>query len=335
MINFALFGVGFIGTVHLRCINANPRTRLTWVYDVNRQAAEKAAATCAAQVADSPEQALKAGDVDAVLIASSTNTHADLMTASARAGKAVLCEKPIDLNIQRVRSCVAEVEPTGVPVGLGFNRRFDPHHRELYEHIRSGRIGKIEMAIFTNRGPAPPPISYVKVSGGQLRDQTIHFFDLARFILGEEPVEIFVAGACLVDPAIGEAGDIDTSMVTLRMESGALCMIDSSRRTGYGYDERLEVFGSEGLVESERQRSRGVSCYRGDRIIQSGMYPGWFERMEPTYALSLDAFVTALEEGRAPSPGLQDGLRAQLMAEAAVRSLKENRPVRLDEIQGL
>ena len=332
MINFALFGVGFIGSVHLKCITNNPKARLTWVYDVNLQAAEKAAASAGAKVAESPEQALQAADVDAALIASSTNTHADLLTASAKSGKAVLCEKPIDLDLARVRACVAEVEPTGVPIGLGFNRRFDPNHREIYELIRDGKIGKVEMAIFTNRGPAPPPISYVKVSGGQMRDQTVHFFDLARFILGQEPVEVYAAGACLVDPAIGEAGDIDTSMVTLRMKSGALCLIDSSRRTSYGYDERIEVFGSEGLAESERQRPRGVSCYKGDKIVQDGLHPGWFERMEATYGLSLDAFVTALEEGETPSPGLADGLRAQVLAEAAVKSLRENRPVRVEEI---
>ena len=332
MIDFALFGIGFIGSVHLKCIASNPRTRLTWVYDVNRQAAEKAATSTGARVAESPEQALQAADVDAALIASSTNTHADLLTASVKAGKAVLCEKPIDLDIARVRACVAEVEPAGVPIGIGFNRRFDPNHREVYGLIRGGKIGKVEMAIFTNRGPAPPPISYVKVSGGQMRDQTVHFFDLARFILGDEPVEVFAAGACLVDPAIGEAGDIDTSMVTLRMQSGALCLIDSSRRTGYGYDERIEVFGSAGLAESERQRPRGVSCYSGDKIVQDGLHPGWFERMEPTYGLSLDAFVTALEEGKAPSPGLADGLKAQVLAEAAVKSLRENRPVRVEEI---
>ncbi|HXH03660.1 MAG TPA: inositol 2-dehydrogenase [Candidatus Competibacteraceae bacterium] len=332
MINFALFGVGFIGSVHAKAISNHPRARLAWVYDVDRETAEKAATASGAKVADSPEQALKASDVDAVLIASSTNTHADLLTVSAKAGKAVLCEKPIDLNIERVRACVAEVEPSGVPIAIGFNRRFDPHHREMYEVIRSGKIGKVEMAIFTSRGPAPPPISYVKLSGGQLRDQTIHFFDLARWIMGEEPVEIYAAGACLVDPEIGKAGDIDTSMVTIRFQSGALCVIDSSRRTGYGYDERIEVFGSEGMVESERQRTHGVSYYKGDKIIKHGLHPGWFERMEPTYGYALDAFVTALEHGKAPSPGLIDGLKAQLMAEAAVKSLQENRPVRLDEV---
>lgn len=328
MTKFALFGAGFIGRIHGANIAANPRAELTYVYDVYTEAAEKLAAQHGAKVAVDPEE-IWASDVDAVLIASSTNTHADLLSGAIAANKAIYCEKPIDLDINRVKEVAQQASDSGLPILIGFSRRFDSNHRGVRDTLQSGDIGKLEIMQITTRGPQPPPISYVKVSGGQLRDQTIHSFDLARWIAGEDPVEVYATGAALIDPAIGEAGDVDTSMVILTLASGALVHIDSSRRASYGYDERIEAFAAEGMVQSRRKPTREVTVYSGTKVISDGLHPGWFERMEPTFKLALDAFITAVQDGEADFPTLNDGLRAQLIAEAAVESLHTNRPVKI------
>lgn len=329
MKKFALFGAGFIGKAHAQNITSNPRTKLEYIYDVNAEAAKQLAAQLGAKVAESPEEIWNA-DVDAVLIASSTNTHSDLLESAIRAGKAAYLEKPIDLDIERVKKVVQIAADHPVPILVGFSRRFDSNHLGVREAVQQREIGKLEMLFLSSRGPTPPPISYVKVSGGQLRDQTIHFFDLACWIAGEAPTEVYATGAALVDPAIGEAGDVDTSMVVLKMPSGALVNIDSSRRTGYGYDERIEAFGAEGMIESRRKPTREVSLYKGGKQISDGLHAGWFERMEPTFGLALDAFVRSLEGEDIAYPDLMDGLRAQMIAEAAVKSLKSNQAVKID-----
>lgn len=332
MIRFALFGAGFIGSVHGANIAAHPRAELTYVYDVNPEAAKKLAARCGAKVAVSPAE-IWASDVDAVLIASSTDTHADLLIAAIKADKAVYCEKPIDLNINRVKEVVQEAHHADVPILIGFSRRFDLNHRGVREAVQNGDIGQVELMHLTTRGPQPPPISYVKVSGGQFRDQTIHMFDLVRWISGEDPVEVYAAGAVLVDPAIGEAGDIDTSMLILKMPGGALCHIDNSRRSAYGYDERIEVFGSKGMVQSRRKPMREVALYAGTKVISDGLHPGWFERMEPTFALAVDALIRTIEGENTDYPNLMDGLQAQMIAEASIESLKTNQPVKISYLQ--
>ena len=328
MTKFALFGAGFIGTIHGNNIAAHPRAELQYIYDVNTDAAEQLAARLGAKVATSPEQIWDSG-VEAVLIASSTNTHADLLSGAIKAKKAVYCEKPIDLNIDRVKEVVQQAQHVDVPILIGFSRRFDPNHLGLREAVQNGDIGKLEMMHLTSRGPQPPPISYVKVSGGQFRDQTIHFFDLARWIAGDDPVEVYATGAALVDPAIGEAGDIDTSMLILTMAGGALCHIDNSRRAEYGYDERIEAFGSKGMAQSRRKPTREVSLYTGTKVVSDGLHPGWFERMEPSFGLALDAFIKAVEGEKTDYPNLLDGLQAQMIAEAAIESLHANKPVKI------
>ncbi|HEX5689586.1 MAG TPA: inositol 2-dehydrogenase [Roseiflexaceae bacterium] len=330
MIRFALFGAGFIGTAHARNIAAHPRAKLAYVYDVNAAAAQELAAQLGARVAGSVDEIWSAGDVDAVLIASSTNTHAELLGGAIRANKPIYCEKPIDLDIERVKAVVQQAHRSEVPIFIGFSRRYDPNHLGVREAVQSGAIGAIELMHLTSRGPKPPPISYVKVSGGQFRDQTIHFFDLACWIAGEAPVEVYATGAALVDPAIGEAGDVDTSMLIMKLPSGALCHIDNSRRAAYGYDERIEVFGSDGMVQSRRKPVREVSLYTGDKVVSDGLHPGWFERLEPSFGLALDAFVGATEGKATDYPSLLDGLRAQLIAEAATESFRTNRPVQID-----
>src|SRR6185503_15073480 len=326
MIKFAQFGAGFIGKIHGANIATHPKAGLTYIYDVNTAAAEQLAAQVGAQVAASPEE-IWASNVDAVLIASSTNTHAELLSASIKAGKPVYCEKPIDLDIDRVKAVVQQAQNTELPILVGFSRRFDANHLGIREALQAGEIGKLEMMHITARDPKPPPLSYVKVSGGQYRDQTIHFFDMLRWLAGEDPVEVYATGSALVDPAIGEAGDVDTSMVILKFASGALCHIDCSRRADYGYDERVEVFGSKGMALSGRKPRREVALYQGEKVISDGLHPGWFERMEPTFYAALDAFIKAVQGEKTEYPTLWDGLMAQVIAESAVDSLKTNRPV--------
>ena len=329
MIKFALFGAGFIGTAHGQNIANHPGADLRYIYDVNTEAAMQLAARLGAHVAASPTEIWNS-DVDAVLIASSTNTHADLLSGAIKAKKAVYCEKPIDLNIDRVKTVVQEAHEAKTPILIGFSRRFDPNHLGTREAVRNGDIGQLEMMHLTSRGPQPPPISYVKVSGGQFRDQTVHFFDLACWIAADDPVEIYATGGALVDPAIGEAGDVDTSMLILTMASGALCHIDNSRRSDYGYDERIEVFGSKGMVQSRRKPTREVTLYTGTKVVSDGLHPGWYERMEPSFVLALDAFISSLEGNDTPYPTLMDGLKAQLIAEAAVESLQKHQPVKIN-----
>src|SRR5258707_408241 len=329
MTKFALFGAGLMGGIHGRNIATHPRAELQYVYDINAAAAEQLASRFGARVASSPEEIWVADDVDAVLIASSTNTHADLLSGAIQAQKPIYCEKPIDLNISRVKAVVQEAYQANIPILIGFSRRFDPNHLGVREAIENGKIGKLEMMHLTSRGPQPPPISYVKVSGGQFRDQTIHFFDLACWIADEAPIEVYATGAALIDPAIGEAGDVDTSMLILKMPSGALCHIDNSRRSAYGYDERIEVFGSEGMVQSNRKPTREVALYTGTKVISDGLHPDWLGRLGPSFALALDAFISTLEGNETSYPSLMDGLRAQMIAEAAVESLHTNQPVKI------
>jgi myo-inositol 2-dehydrogenase / D-chiro-inositol 1-dehydrogenase len=330
LMRFALIGAGFIGNVHAKNLAAHPDVDFSLVHDVDPARASAVAERYGAQVAPDVGAIFASGDVDAVLIASSTNTHADYLRRASQAGKAVLCEKPIDLDIERVRSAVAASQAAGVPVMIGFNRRFDANHAALRESVAAGEVGAIELIQMTSRGPSLPSLDYIKVSGGQLRDQTVHFFDLLRWIAQDDPVEVHVMGAALADRRVAEAGDVDTSIAVLRMRSGALCQIDSARRTGYGYDERIEVFGATGMVESRRQRHRGVSKYVGDKIVEDGLHAGWFERMEGTYYQELVAFVRAVRDGVTPSPSMEDGLKALVIADAATQSLETGAPIHIN-----
>ena len=321
MQRFALLGAGFIGSVHAGNLAANPRVQFAKVYDVSAERAQAIAEKYGATAVGSVADALT--DVDAVYIASSTDTHAANLKAAVDAGLAALCEKPIDLSLERAREIVAYAEAKGARVMVNFNRRFDPDHAELKRIVDADGVGTVELVQLTSRGPAVPPLEYVKVSGGQMRDQTVHFFDLARWIAGADPVEVFAAGSALADPrlALPEYDDVDTSVCVLKLPDGALVEIDNNRRTGYGYDERIEVLGSTGLVESMRHRARRVMHYTAGAVVESQMYAGWFERMQPTYALALEHFVELLETGAPIEPSLSDGLKAQAIAEAATRSL--------------
>jgi myo-inositol 2-dehydrogenase/D-chiro-inositol 1-dehydrogenase len=252
VIDVCQFGAGRIGKIHAANIAAHPGARLRYVVDVNREAAAELAKAYGAEVVDA-DTALADTGVGAVVVASSTDTHADVAEAAARAGKAIFCEKPIDLDIGRVDACLSALKQGGASMFVGFNRRFDPSFAALHDAVREGRVGKLEMVSITSRDPAPPPLDYIKVSGGLFRDMTIHDFDMARWLLGEDPVEVFATGSCLVDPGIGQAGDIDTALVTLKTGSGALCQISNSRRAVYGYDQRIEVLGEKGMLRAENK----------------------------------------------------------------------------------
>ena len=324
MIRFALFGAGRAGRIHAGNISRHPRAELVCVCDIDRPSAERLAEQYGARTALDPAAIWAVDSIDAVLIASSTNTHVDLLREALHAGKAAYCEKPIDLDISRVRAVVDEAARTDVPVAAGFRRRCLPEYQEIRRRIRDGEIGSIEAIHLVSRDFRPPSPEYIEVSGGFLRDKTIHYFDLVGWLTGERPTEVYAAGSCLVDPLIGKAGDIDTAMVLLRMPSGALCHIENGRRAVYGFDERIEVFGQQGMLQSRPPSLSHVARF-GASGIQYERYPDLYG--EASFAGLLDSFVTALESGQPVEPSLTDGLQAQLIAEAAVESLRRNRPV--------
>ena len=321
MIRFALLGAGFIGTVHAANLAAHPEIDVAVVYDVDTTRASSVARTCGARAVPDIEDALDPERIDAVLIASSTDTRAGHLRHAADRGIAVLCEKPIDLDLETAVDAVEHVAPTGITAMVDFNRRFDRDYAELKRIVDTGEVGSVELITMTTRGPALPPLEYIAVSGGQMRDQTVHFFDLARWISGLEPVSVFAAGSVFTDPRMNDLGDVDTSVVTLRLPGGAMVQIDSARRIGYGYDERIEVLGSTGMAEARRHHSGAVVRYHAGQIISDGMHAGWFERVEKSYRSALDHFVDAYLGRGEIGPTLSEGIKAQAIAEAATRSL--------------
>lgn len=317
---FALIGCGFIGQVHAANLARHPGVELGLVCDIDAVRAAALAEQFGARAASVP-QALSSEAIDAVLIASATPTHAPLLEQAVLAGKAVYCEKPIDLSLSRAREVVASISPLQVPVTVGFNRRFDRSHAQLKAQLQQGVIGRSELIQMVCRASELPPLSYLQASGGQMRDQAIHFFDLLRWLTEDEVVTVGALGAVLAMPAIRDI-DVDTSVLIMRLQQGALAQLDNARRTAYGYDERISVMGSLGMLASESQAVRGATLYQGQHIRQPGLYADWFSRVQETYYSHLDAFVRHLGgEKVAGLPGLIDGLRAQAIAEAAQLSL--------------
>ena len=330
MVNFVLFGAGRIGVMHAANIAAHAEASLAYVYDVDRLAAERVAAKYGAKAVDSVEAALADKSVDAALIASSTNTHIDLITASALAGKAILCEKPLDLDIGRVEHCRKALAGVDARIQVGFNRRYDPSHRSVAEAVQNGGIGNLELLIVTSRDPGLSSLAYLKVSGGIFRDMTIHDFDLARFVLaGDEIVEVSAMGSVMVDKAVGELGEVDTAMVTMKALSGALIHINNSRRSVYGYDQRLEAFGSKGMARSENLRS--TTLLRSDEKgtdIKQPLLNFFIERYTQAYLEELDEFIGAVTNQKQPQVGFEDGRRALILANAAWDSLRSGKVIR-------
>ena len=330
MLRFGLIGTGRIGSMHARNLAANPRVELAYVYDIDEPAARKAAEGAGARPVPDIATILSDTAVDAVLIASPTNTHVDLIAQAALAGKAVLCEKPIDLDIQRANRCRDQIADCEVAIQIGFNRRFDPSHGALRAAVQAGEIGRIEKLIITSRDPAPPPADYVKVSGGLFRDMMIHDFDLARFIMAEEPMEISAMGSALVSEEIASLGDIDTAMVLMKTASGGLCHINCSRRAVYGYDQRVEAFGPGGMLLSNNHTRTTVERYREqDTAAREPLLNFFIERYSEAYFNQVNAFVDAVEQGRPAAPSFEDGRRALILANAAGESLETGRSVKV------
>jgi myo-inositol 2-dehydrogenase/D-chiro-inositol 1-dehydrogenase len=328
MIEFAQFGAGRIGRIHAGAIAASGKARLRHVIDVNAQAAAELAAAYGARASDT-KTALADPKVGAVLIASSTDTHADLCAAAAKAGKAIFCEKPIDLSLKRVDACLKIVNAAKVPMLVGFNRRFDPSFASLHARLRAGEIGAVEQVIVSSRDPGLPPFEYLKVSGGQFRDMTIHDFDMARWLLGEEPVEIYAMGAALVDPRVAQSGDIDSAMVLMRTGSGKLAHINNSRRASYGYDQRIEVHGSQGRLMAGNHTPTSVEKADASSVSTDKPLHFFLERYAGAYRAEMDAFLDALAKKKPMPVGAEDGRKALVLAEAALRSHKTGKPVRL------
>ena len=331
MLKVGLLGAGRIGNVHAEAIVAHRDSQLVSVSDVFAENAEKLAAHYGAQVASS-DAIIADPDIDAVLIATSTDTHSDFIEAATEAGKAVLCEKPVDLDLERARQCKAAADKTGKPVMVGFNRRFDPNFQALKSAADAGEIGKAELLSIASFDPAPPPVEYIKVSGGLFRDMMIHDFDMANFIMGDLPETISAVGSSIVDQQIGEAGDVDTAIVTMTYADGRLAVIRNSRRAAYGYDQRVELLGSKGMLQVENMLEN--SLIKSTEGGVTGAKPTYFflERYMPAYKAEWSAFVEAINSGGDLPTSLEDGVASLAMAEAATRSAQSGQPVKLADV---
>lgn len=327
-VRFGLLGAGRIGKVHARAVAGNAQAKLVAVADAFEKAANEVASAHGAEVR-SIEAIEKAGDIDAVVICTPTDTHADLIERFSKAGKAIFCEKPIDLDVKRVEKCLKVVEKTGATLMVGFNRRFDPHFMAVRKAIDDGAIGTVEMVTITSRDPGAPPVDYIKRSGGIFRDMTIHDFDMARFLLGEEPVAVSAHASVLVDKAIGAAGDYDSASVILETASGKQCVISNSRRATYGYDQRIEVHGSKGMVAAENQRPVSIEIAGAAGYTRPPLHDFFMTRYIDAYANEIAAFIEAMATGKKAAPGGEDGLKALVLADAALRSVKDGKTVRI------
>jgi myo-inositol 2-dehydrogenase/D-chiro-inositol 1-dehydrogenase len=329
---FGLIGGGTIGRVHARNIAARADARLGWIVDVDTARAGQLASEHGARFSASVDDMLADPSVQVVVVASSTDAHEEHLLASARAGKAVLCEKPIADSLERAKNCLDAAREANVVAAIGFNRRFDVNHRAVFDRIRAGEIGSVESVHIVSRSFEATPPAAAHRAGGLLREKGTHFYDLAYWMAGSQPVEVYAAGGCLFDRGYAEFGDVDTAALTLRFASGALATFSFSRRTTYGYDEMIEVFGSRGLLRSERQRQRGVSLYREDKVVEDGIHANWYERFAPTYVAEIDAVIAAVRSRTPIEPSLADGMRAQAVAEAAVESLATRVPVAIRDL---
>lgn len=330
MIKLAILGCGRIGQVHARSAAMVEGARVAAVADAFPEAAEALAARTGAAVMTA-EDIIASPQIDAVVIGTPTDTHFDLIQESAKAGKAIFCEKPVDMSADRIRQCIETVEAAGVPFLTGFNRRFDPGFASIRARIADGEIGAIELVTILSRDPAPPPVSYIESSGGLFRDMMIHDFDMARFLTGEEVVQVYATGSALVDPAIGEAGDVDTAVAVLTTASGRICQISNSRRATYGYDQRVEVHGAGGMLRAENLRETNVELATAAGFRSAPAQHFFLERYAGAYVAEMAHFIECVTSSKAPSPTIRDGLAAQMIADAAARSLQTGAPVTLEQ----
>jgi myo-inositol 2-dehydrogenase/D-chiro-inositol 1-dehydrogenase len=332
-LRIAVLGAGRIGKMHAELLARQvPGASLAMVQDINGDAARSVGDQFDAPHTTEVDEVLSSADVDAVAICSSTDTHVPFMIAAANAGKAIFCEKPISLDLAKVDEALAVIKSSAVPFQVGFNRRFDAAHASVRSAVIDGSVGDLHMVRITSRDPAPPPIPYIKVSGGIFLDMMIHDFDMARFITGSEVVDVYAQGAVRVDPAIGEAGDLDTAVVMLRHDNGCITTIDNSRQAVYGYDQRVEAFGSGGLAASENPLNHtGMRRSAAGTISQTIPY-FFLDRYIPSYVEEWRSFVGYVANGGDSPVGANDGRAPLVIGLAAWKSYRENRPVRCDEI---
>lgn len=333
-IRIGIIGAGRIGRLHAENLTYRVKgAEVAAVADVFSNAATRCADELGIpQATADPMEVIKNPAIDAVFICSSTDTHAPLIEQAAAAGKHIFCEKPIALDLGAIDRALAAVDHAGVILQVGFNRRFDPSFHRVRDLVAAGKMGKPHVLRITSRDPEPPPIEYVKVSGGIFLDMTIHDFDMARYLMNDEVEEVYATGAVLVDPKIGEAGDVDTAIVTLRFKSGAIGVIDNSRHATYGYDQRVEVFGEKGmiLVSNPKPDTTVLSDTTGDH--SSPLYHFFLDRYTDSYIAEEKAFITAINEGKTPPVTGFDGKAAVVIGYAAKKSLAEKRPVKLSEV---
>ncbi|HET6971456.1 MAG TPA: inositol 2-dehydrogenase [Phenylobacterium sp.] len=326
MHNIALIGAGRIGRIHAANVVAQPGLALSHVVDPMGENAEAVARALGGRIADL-DAVMDDPSVDGVIIASSTDTHLDYCVRAHAAGKAVFCEKPIDMDLARARAAADSLN--GARLFLGFNRRFDPNFRALKAGLDAGRVGGLESLQITSNDPGPPPLSYVKVSGGLFKDMAIHDFDMARWLLGEEPAEVFAWGSCLVDPVIGQAGDVDTARTVLKTASGKLCVIANSRRSGFGYDQRIEAYGAGGLIRADNVTESTVQVWTEAGAAADRFQNFFLDRYAQAYRAEMAHFAAILDGKAQPEITYADGVAALALAEAAAESMKAGRPIRL------
>ena len=332
MTRFAVIGAGTIGTVHARNIAAHPGFTLAYVVDRDFDRAARLAEETGAVADDSPDAALGDGGVDAVIVASSTSAHEEHVLACARAGKPFLCEKPVSDNLPGAVACVEAAARAGVVAAMGLNRRLDADMRELSERIRGGEVGAVESVHVVSRSASPPAPESVPFSGGMIREKGAHFYDLACWFADSEPVAMYATGACLIDPRLADYGDVDTAALVVRFESGALATFQFGRRTAYGQDELVEVFGSGGMLTAGRKRAGTVELFRGPHVTGSGIVGDTYAQFAASYVEELETFARAVAGEGPVHATLGDGLRAQAIAEAAIVSMDEGRAVSLERV---
>src|SRR5438067_1240162 len=322
MTDVALFGAGRIGKIHAGNVVRQPGVKLKYVVDVNADAASELAQKYGATPA-SADQVFGDAGLKAVVIGSSTDTHAELIRRAAAAKKAIFCEKPVDLSLGRARECRAAVIEAGVPCLIGFQRRYDPTFAALKERLAAGEIGEPEMLIVTSRDPGAPPVDYVKRSGGIFKDMLIHDFDIFRWILDDEAATIHATGSCLTDPAIEAAGDIDATAVTIRTERGRLAQINTIRRAAYGYDQRFEVIGSKGMLQAGNHKPTEIVAWNAASVSIDKPEHFFLERYRAAYAAEMAHFIDAVGRKLPTRTSIDDGVKALALADAATRSWRE------------
>lgn len=334
-LRLGIIGAGRIGRVHARTVSNCPNAVPVTITDIDRAAAEETAQLYGfSRVADDSRQIFESPDIDAVLICSATNTHAQMITQAAAAGKHIFCEKPIDYDLSRIDSALDAVKRAGVKLQVGFNRRFDANFARVRKAIESGEIGRPHLMHIISRDPAPPPIAYIKVSGGMFFDMTIHDFDMARFLMGEVD-EIYAVAGVMVNPEIGKAGDVDTAVITLKFKSGAIGTIDNSREAVYGYDQRVEVLGSKGSIATGNCFPNQAVVSTSSEVRRDLPLNFFMQRYAESFATELQAFISAIADDREPSVTGVDGRMPVLMGMAANKSCKEGRPVQLKEVESM